>query len=290
MKIKWFKIKKKNQLSNMDQSRINNFKIKKDPKFDKLFASFNKFSTAKKYKNIKPLIEIANLHKSIHFLFKPKKDVLKDINLKIYSGDKIALLGANGAGKTTLLEILGGINLPTSGRINYNYKFDYTPQEKIGIQFQDASCPAGLTTYDLISTQNSILINPLNDEAITKLIKLFKLDDILTVKAARLSGGQQQRINIALTFMSQPEIFILDELSTALDIDMQFYINDLIKEHIDQNHLTLILSSHNVNEILFHTNRTVVLKQGKIIVDAFNDEIIKHFKSFDYFLTNIIND
>ena len=94
---------------------------------------------------------------------------------------------------------------------------------------------------------------------IVKFIEYFTLDKILTQKANRLSGGQQQILNIALAFMSNPNIILLDELSTALDVDKQFYVNKIVRDYINYNKSTLILSSHNIKEILFHTNRTIVI-------------------------------
>ncbi|WEK83029.1 MAG: ABC transporter ATP-binding protein [Mycoplasma sp.] len=265
---------------------INDKQVEVDQKFLDLVESFNHFQETPHQENV--ILEIKDLKK----WFGPKKKrhhALQGINLKIYEGDRIALLGANGAGKTTLLEIIAGINKPSEGTIDYNFNYQITPQERIGIQFQDATCPFGFTVYDLIQLQNNILIQPLSNSDILKLIKVFKLKDLLKVKAASLSGGQQQRLNVALTFMTDPKILFLDELSTALDIDMQLYINKIVKEYADEHNTTLVLSSHNIKEILFHTTRCVIIKKGKVVLDVPNEAIIKHFKDFDHFLTNFIN-
>lgn len=259
---------------------------KVDRKFLDLLKTFDLFQETP-HKN-EVILEIKNLTKKFYVFPRKYVNALNGINLKIYKEDKIALLGANGAGKTTLLEIICGVNKQSNGTINYNYDYLETPYEKIGIQFQDASCPAGLTVYDLINIQNYVISKPLTDNEIVKFVEYFTLDKILTQKANRLSGGQQQILNIALAFMSNPNIILLDELSTALDVDKQFYVNKIVRDYINYNKSTLILSSHNIKEILFHTNRTIIIKKGKIVADAPNSAIIEHFKDFDFFLSNFL--
>ncbi len=269
------------------KDNINNKEIKQkvDPHFVKLLSKFNCFQPTPG--SNKPVIKIKNLSKIYVNLFKHNL-VLQNIDLTIYENDKIALLGANGAGKTTLLEIIIGLEKQTAGTIEYLFPYKKTPQEAIGIQFQDASCPYGFTVYDLIKIQNSIIINPLAPKDIANLIDLFQLKELLNHNAYKLSGGQKQRLNVTLCFMTNPKIVFLDELSTALDVDMQFYLNNIIREYVDEHKTTLVLSSHNVREILYHTKRCVVIKEGKIVIDVPNEAIIKHFKDFDYFLTNFL--
>ena len=261
-------------------------KVVVDPKFSKLLSTFKCFQPTKGISN-KPILKITDLKKKFRKGFKTF-NALDGINLTLNAGDRVALLGANGAGKTTLLEIISGITKATSGKIEYLYPYRKTPQDRIGIQFQDATCPYGFTVFDLIQVQNSILINPLFEKDIARLIKTFKLEELLHRRASRLSAGQQQRINIALTFMCDPTLLFLDELSTALDIDMQFYVNDVVQNYVDEHKTTLVLSSHNVKDILFHTKRCVIIKKGKIVLDAPVEAIVKHFKDFDFFLTNMI--
>ena len=116
---------------------------KVDRKFLDLLKTFDLFQETP-HKN-EVILEIKNLTKKFYVFPRKYVNALNGINLKIYKEDKIALLGANGAGKTTLLEIICGVNKQSNGTINYNYDYLETPYEKIGIQFQDASCPAGLT-------------------------------------------------------------------------------------------------------------------------------------------------
>ena len=273
----------------MAKTKKNKYKVEDtkpvDPKFAKLLSTFKCFQTTPHSE--KTVLKITNLKKKFRKRLK-WFNALDGIDLTVYEGDKIALLGANGAGKTTLLEIISGINKPTSGKIEYLYNYKKTPQERIGIQFQDATCPYGFSVLDLINIQNSILVNPLFEKDIVNLIKIFKLEELLKRRASRLSGGQQQRVNIVLTFMTNPLLLFLDELSTALDIDMQVYLNKIVRDYVNEHKTTLVLSSHNVKEILYHTKRCVIIKGGKIILDAPIKKIIEHFGDFDFFLTNVI--
>lgn len=271
-------MKKKNSKIEIKQEAV-------DPKFLKLYETFEKFQPSSS--NKKPLIEVTDLTKSFRNNFK-QEEVLKGVNLTIYQDDKIALLGGNGVGKTTLIEIISGVEQLTSGKIEYLFDYEITPQERIGIQFQDSTCPYGLTVYDLISLQNSIIKHKLSDNEITNLVDFFKLKDILKVNSAKLPRGQQQLVNIALSIMCNPVVLFLDELSTGLDLGTQVYINEAIKKYVEENHVSLVLSSHNVNEVLFHTNRCILMKDGNIVVDVPTKAIVKHFKDFEFFLTNFI--
>jgi len=217
-----------------------------------------------------------------------KTRVLRGIDLNIYEGEHIGLLGSNGAGKTTLIEIVAGINKPSKGKIFYNFPFENTPQEQIGIQFQDATCPAGLTVFDIISFQNDINKEKIDSQDLYNLIKAFKLEELLAKKANKLSGGQQQRLNVFLAIMSNPKILFLDELSTALDIQMQLLLNSFLLKYIKENNVTLIMSSHNVQEIEKFVNRIVIIKNGKIALDVPKNAIINHFGSLTYFLDNYL--
>jgi ABC-2 type transport system ATP-binding protein len=190
-----------------------------DPHFISLLKTFKPVALVNK-EQTKAIIQVKDLTKK-YFINRRFKNVLSNVNFTINQGEQVAILGANGAGKTTLLEILSGSVVPTSGKIYYDYDFKYSPQEQIGIQFQDATCPRGLKVFDIISFQNSINLNKISEVEIATLLKTFHLEHLLNRQASKLSGGQQQRLNVFLAVMSKPKILFLDELSTALDINAQ---------------------------------------------------------------------
>ncbi len=196
-----------------------------------------------------------------------KKEVLKGINLDIFKGEKISILGHNGSGKTTLTEIISSIKKPSSGQIEYN--FVSSKEEfgnKVGIQFQKLNYPEGYKVNEIIPFFNRMVESEkrFSKSELKDLINLFGINNFYNKTLTSLSGGQQQRINLFLTYIKKPSFIILDELSTGLDIDIYDKIVDLFAKYINDEKVTLILVSHNLEEIKRLTDKAYILKNGII--------------------------
>ncbi len=209
-----------------------------------------------------PLISLKNISKKYN-----DKEVIKDFSLNIYKGERIAILGHNGSGKTTLTEIISLIKKPTSGVIDYNH---FSSRENFGIetgiQFQKLIYPEGYRVKEIINFFNK-LVNPkkrYSKNELNDLIKLFEINKFYNKSLTSLSGGQQQRINLFLTYIKKPSFIIFDELSTGLDIDIYEKIVNLFDEYIKKNNVTVILVSHNIDEIKKLTSKAYFLKDGNI--------------------------
>lgn len=221
---------------------------------------------------MKKLIQVKNIKKSFG-----NKVILEDINFDLFQGDRIALIGANGSGKSTLVEIILQTLEKTSGEVIY----DFNPKDAykhIGTQFQEANYPSGLKVNDVINFFADIyLIKDKN--YLNNLISGFKLNDLLKVKIGGLSGGQLQRLNIMLALIHKPQILILDEITNGLDIKARQEIKNYLKKFVDDNNLTLIIISHNVEEIDALANKVLYLNQGVIQDNYEIEEIKKQFGS-----------
>ncbi|RMX36151.1 ABC transporter ATP-binding protein [Mycoplasmopsis fermentans] len=236
----------------------------------------------REYDGLEKLIEIKGLCKE--YKIKGKKfRAVDDMNLTLYKSQNIALLGSNGAGKTTTVEMLVGILKPSAGNIKYFFgdsmdkgKIDAT---KIGIQFQDSSYPQGLTVRDVIKSMNKIYGNKMKGLELDYLIKIFGVDEYIDNKAASLSGGQHQRLNALLALIHKPELVILDELSTGLDIKIKTRLVEFINNFVKDNKSTLLIVSHDINEINTLADRIVIMNKGKVIFDKTKDEAVKEFKT-----------
>ncbi|WP_237022738.1 ABC transporter ATP-binding protein [Mycoplasma miroungigenitalium] len=244
----------------------------------------------REYRNYKKIIEIKNLTKS----FKIKGGKLlavNDMSLNFYKGLNTALLGSNGAGKTTTVEMVVGISRPTSGVINYlfdgvvNNKMDAS---KIGIQFQDSSYPQGLTVLDVINSVNKIYGAKTSGKELLYLTKVFGVDEFLTNKAASLSGGQHQRLNALLAIINKPELVILDELSTGLDLKIKTRLINFIKEYVKEINSTLLIISHDIREIEQLADRIVIMNKGKVVYDRTKEETIQIYGSLGACLDEFI--
>lgn len=237
--------------------------------------------------NKKPLVWIQGLNKSFG---KKKKlfDLFKDFNLTIYEGDVIGIVGPNGSGKTTLIEMIGQILEPNSGKIVYNLNYKVEPQEQIGIQFQQSSYPIGLSVKDIISFVVDAYKIKIKDSDLNEMIDVFGLTTKLNSFATNLSGGQQQRLNALLAVINQPQLLLLDELTTGLDIVFQKSIITFLKRFIKERNITCLVVSHNIQELQALATRIVLIKHGEIFVDAPYQQIIKKNPDFYAFLKEYI--
>lgn len=240
------------------------------------------------------LIKIKNLSKK----FK-NKEVFKELNLNIYKNEVLAILGPNGSGKTTLLNIIIGLSKQTSGKVELvNFKNQKDFFKKLGIQFQNSDFPKGYTTNQMVDLVFQFANRKPSGISFSKwvktdglklkkqLYKTFQLEGKEKTKAIKLSGGEKQRLNVMLALLSKPEILIVDEITTGLDITAQSSILTFINNFKNKQNKTLILVSHNINEIDRLADRIVILDKKKITKDFTRDEIIRKYKSIPNFLNS----
>ncbi|NQX83119.1 MAG: ABC transporter ATP-binding protein [Mycoplasmataceae bacterium] len=223
-----------------------------------------------------------------------KVEVLKGINFKVCSGEKIAIVGSNGAGKSTLSEIIAKVKEPTKGNIKYFFEKDGKESHgkgnissNIGIQFQDSSYPDFYKVSDLVKFVIGAAGVKITDEELEELYKTFELSKLKNEVAKRLSGGQQQRLNILLAIVNNPQLLILDEVGTGLDVESRTKIKSYIKSYASEHDATLLLISHNSDEVLELVDRVIVIHNGLIFNDQPLSDIIKKWKSFDDYMNNL---
>ncbi len=229
---------------------------------------------------MKKIIEIKKLKK----VFGKKKVVLDNINIDVFEGEKIALMGANGAGKTTMLEILLKIIKPTEGIA----KINLSPKE-IGIQFQDANFPKGITTLDVIKFFNEIKDFEIDEKDLREQLKFFEIEDFINQETTGLSGGQNQKLNLILSVIHKPKLIILDEITTGLDISTKKKIIDYIEKISTSKNITLLIVSHNIDEVLRLSERIIYLKEGKVVLDKkLNFSESKQITEFEKLIQDLI--
>ncbi len=254
--------------------KIKQIKNDKNP-----YENFETFINKNKYPK-DYLIKVENLHQ--YFKVKGKKKVvLEDINFEIYENDRLAFVGPNGAGKTTSVSIICGYLKSKNGKISYNYEYKNNPYEKISVQFQDLQFPSSLTPKDLI--EFSLKLNDTdyksNEKEILEAISIFEIDKIFNTKMSKLSGGQQQRVNVLISLLGKPKVLFLDEFTTGLDIAIKNKIQNFILDFCDKNKIALVIISHDIDCIEEMTNRMIVLADKRILVDAYNKDLIKEYGS-----------
>lgn len=285
--MKIFKTKKTNV--NIDTSKIESKAILDTLKIIDNEHINGKFETIiNQPKNKKPLIEIKNVKKSF-YAHGQTKEVLKSISLNINENENLAILGGNGAGKTTLVEIIVGLNKPSEGEINFNYEYNRSYLEKIGIQFQDSSYPPGISVKNIIDFVIEIFGTKISNEELHALVKIFGVDKFYKKRGSSLSGGQLQRLNALVAIIQKPKVLFLDELSTGLDISIRTRIREFIKAYALENNMTIVLVSHDMGEIDFLCDRIVFLKDGYVAVDTSKEDILKRYGSIEKFVNTYIH-
>ena len=218
-----------------------------------------------------PIFDVENLNFSVH-----NQDILTDISFQIFNGDYIAIIGPNGGGKTTLIRILLGLSRPTSGDVKiFGKKISHFKEwNKIGYVPQRASLvdtnfPA--TVLDIVKmgrVSKRKLFSKTTQDDIDAIESAMVKMDIVNLKdkmVGTLSGGQRQRVMIARALASKPEILILDEPNTGVDMVSQKRFYELLGELNRDENMTILFITHDVGVIADDIKRMFTINQKAII-------------------------
>ncbi|MBQ8421169.1 MAG: ABC transporter ATP-binding protein [Bacteroidales bacterium] len=210
------------------------------------------------------IIEIKNISKSFG-----DKCILKDVSISVKKGEFLTLLGPSGCGKTTLLRILAGFGSADSGEILINGK-DITnvpPHERpVNTVFQRYALFPHLDVYENIAFGLKLQKVPTDeiDRRVRKVLKMVSMTDYEDRDVDSLSGGQQQRVAIARAIVNQPQVLLLDEPLSALDLKMRKDMQIELKEMHRKLGITFIYVTHDQEEALTLSDTIVVLDDGVI--------------------------
>jgi len=208
-----------------------------------------------------------------------KVKALDNLSLNINKGELFGLLGVNGAGKTTLIKILCGLTKKSSGTVlidKYNLDNDMAKiKEIVDISPQETSVALNLTVKENLEFFANIY-RTTSSEDINKIIDVFSLHDVLNTRAKTLSGGYKRKLSIAIALISKPKILFLDEPTLGLDVFARRELWSVIKKL--KNNITIILTSHYLEEIEHLCDRVGVLSKGKLLKVGTIEEIKKATK------------
>ena len=205
-------------------------------------------------------------------------NALKTVNLNIKQGEIIAMLGPNGAGKTTLISIVCGIVKPTSGVITvdgFDIIKDYREtRSRIGLVPQEISLEQFETVFNNVSYSRGLYGKKPNPQHIEKVLKDFSLWDKKDLRLNQLSGGMKRRVMIAKALSHEPSILFLDEPTAGVDVELR---KDMWKvvEGLRKTGVTIILTTHYIEEAEAIADRVAVINQGEIIVIDETKELLK---------------
>ena len=194
---------------------------------------------------------------------------LRGVDLDLYEGEFVVLLGPSGSGKSTLLNILGGLDVPTSGKVHYRdhdlTKFDdsaltHYRREHVGFVFQFYNLIPSLTARENVALVTEIAKDPMTPERALEMVGLtHRLDHF----PAQLSGGEQQRVAIARAIAKRPDVLLCDEPTGALDITTGVVVLDALSRVNQELGTATVVITHNA-AISGMADRVVRLADGRI--------------------------
>jgi len=216
----------------------------------------------------KNVISVKNLNKIYSKKSNTPIHALNNLNLDVQEGEIFGLLGPNGAGKTTFINILAGIVIKTSGKVNvWGFDLDKNPRQvraSIGIVPQEVNLDPFFTPRKQLELQAGLYGVKKKDRITDTILKLVSLEDHANSYARSLSGGMKRRLLIAKSLVHQPPIIILDEPTAGVDVGLRKNLWENVKLLHSQG-VTIILTTHYLEEAEEMCDRIGILNKGNLV-------------------------
>lgn len=238
-------------------------------------------------KNFEITIKKKGLSGSITSLFSPKKKTvraLRDITFQVDSGELVGFIGPNGAGKTTTLKILSGLLYPTAGFIQvlgfdpWNRKPEFLKQISL-VMGQKNQLWWDLPAVDTFELNRAIYEIPKKRylRVLDELVTLLEVKKLLNVQVRKLSLGQRMRLELIAALLHEPKVLFLDEPTIGLDVVAQQKMRDFLYDYNKRYNATILLTSHNMDDLVNLIKRVVVIDKGEILFNGELKELISQF-------------
>jgi ABC-2 type transport system ATP-binding protein len=197
---------------------------------------------------------------------------LDGIDLEVSAGTIMGLLGPNGSGKTTTMTILLGLAEPDGGsaRLFGSAPRRATRAGQVGVMLQDTELMASVGVGELLRFVRGLYPSP---AAVSTLIEMAGLTELLQRRTDRLSGGQAQRVRFALAAAGNPPLLVLDEPTAAMDVQARQDFWAALGRHADESDTTVLFSTHYLNEADDHADRVALIRSGAIVADGTPDQV-----------------
>ncbi len=211
-------------------------------------------------------IEIQGLHKSFGSV-----EAVKGINLNVAPGEVVAFLGPNGAGKTTTIDVILGLSQPTAGQVSV---FGMQPRQAISRGLVSAVMQTGGLLKDLTVEETARYTASLfaHTRPVSEVLQRAGISDIADRRVGKCSGGEQQRLRFAMALLSDPELLILDEPTTGMDVEGRRSFWGAIR-HDTAEGRTVLFATHYLEEADAYADRIILLRHGLIVADGTSSEV-----------------
>ncbi len=212
------------------------------------------------------ILKVENLKKSYQ-----GKAILKGLSFQLQSHEIVAFLGPNGAGKSTTMKMIMGLRQPDAGQIQV---FKGNPKQlhvkdRIGYTSQELSFPPHLLVCEVLKFVGAHYKNPIS---LQEIYQRFQLEKLKKATVSDLSGGEKRRLGLACALIGQPQLLILDEPTTGLDVESRHNLwKEIIKFRKDGG--TVLLSTHDLNEAGAIADRVILMDEGQILISGTVKEI-----------------
>ena len=243
------------------------------------------------YKSYRVAKRNAGMKAACKSLFRREKEIihaLNDVSFTIHDGEMVGYIGPNGAGKSSTIKILSGILTPDSGtvlvdgRVPYKNRIDHV--REIGVVFGQRS----QLWWDVPVIDSFALLKDIYSisdicyrQSLEELTELLNLSELLRSPARQLSLGQRMRCEIAASLLHRPRILFLDEPTIGLDAVSKLAVRDFILRQNQTHKTTVILTTHDMQDIESLTSRILLIGKGQILLDGSIDDIRTGNKSID---------
>ena len=219
------------------------------------------------------IIEVKNLNKIYDKII-----AVKDLTFEINKGKIIGLLGPNGCGKTTTIAMILGLLKPTSGEVIIKGKNIEKERinllEKMNFISPYVELPKKLTVEENLKVYAGLYGVTNVNKKISELVNELRLNKFLKKKTGELSSGQKNRISLAKALINDPEILMLDEPTASLDPETGDFVRSFIEHYSSKTNVTILLASHNMNEVERLCDSVMMMKDGTIVDTGKSQELI----------------
>ncbi len=222
------------------------------------------------------LINVVNLVKNFD-----EQSVIKNISFNVKKNSIVGILGKNGAGKTTLLGMLLGLITPTKGDIfilGKNLKLNKKEiLSEINFQSPYVDLPKKMTVEQNLSFYSRLYGVKNFNIVIEKLVDDLKIRDLIKKNYGSLSAGQKTKINLCKALLNKPKLLLLDEPTASLDPETSIFIRNYLLEYQKKNNSSILITSHNLNEVQAMCSNIILLKSGEIVSEGNIKQILKNY-------------
>lgn len=209
---------------------------------------------------------------------------VKNVSFSLAKGELVGFIGPNGAGKTTTLKVLSGLLYPTSG---FTQVLGYDPWSRNPEFLKNIALVMGqknqlwwdLPAIDTFELNKAIYEISDKDysETLKELTELLEVENLLNIQVRRLSLGQRMRLELIAALLHRPKVLFLDEPTLGLDIVGQQKLRDFIYEYKRKSEATIILTSHNMDDVVDLAKRVIIIDKGETLFDGYLEKLVEQF-------------